>query len=350
MSFHELHYPLPSTYAIWNSDGLHVFANRLETEPPSRHQTSMWTRIRDVEQGTEIPTDEPMLIEDIQLFMCVIQPRVGHFWNRMRSSCFNDPAILRAECPRPRLEALKRQLDLVSLQLKSPSDPGTTETLPSTHYHGYEEPTVPGFDKIVSGRMKDLLFDALMLSHLLQIQLSTDIQLFSQISKDRNVPLGMQIPEARRQEREQRVCSATTWTTTCLARRALYHAAEVLVLHRDNREIERRMMDPIAIVALVHAALVVMAYCIFSGAKAPDESEPPSPFHTELTEWCNGNSPNKGAREMWINMAVGLPVEIERVRLCSANVGYFKARFRAFIPEVWELADTIAPGLSKEWV
>jgi hypothetical protein len=181
------------------------------------------------------------------------------------------------------------------------------------------------------------------------MQLSTDIQLFSKIAKDRNIPLGMQLPEARRQEREQRVSSATTWATTCLARRALYHAAEVLVLHRENKEIEPRTMDPIALVALVNAAQIVMAYCMFSGAKAPDVSDPPNSFHTELTEWCNGN-PNKGAREIWINMAVGLPVEIERVRLCSANVGYFAARFRAFIPEGWELADIIAPGISKEWV
>jgi len=348
ISFHELHYPLPTTYSIWNADGLHLFAERLETEPLSRHQTSMWTRIKDIEKGVEVPADEPMLIEDIQFFMCVIQPKVAHFWNKMRSSCLTeDSAALRAQCPRPRLETLKRQLDQISHQLKSPPDPGAPEALPSIHYHGYEDPSEPGFDTIVSRRMKDLVFDALMLSHLIQMQLSTDIPLFSQIAKDRNVPLGMQLPEARRQEREQRVCSATTWTTTSLARRALYHAAEVLVLHRQNEEIDARLMDPITLVAVVNAALIVWAYCTFSGAKAPDDMNRRSPFTTELTEWCNGNSPDKGSREMWINVGTGLPIEIEGVRLCDCNAGFFTARFRAFIPEGWELADTIAPGIWK---
>jgi len=215
------------------------------------------------------------------------------------------------------------------------------ELLPLKHYYGYEEPTEPGWENAALARAKDLLFDAKILYHLLHFQLNSDVRMFTQIAKDRSETLPFQVPEIRQQEREQRVRSATTWATTSLARRSLCHAAEVLVLHQQNKELDTRTLDPIAHVALATAALVVWAYCTFAGEGAPD---PSVTLFAELTKWCGGCVKYKG-REAWINMGAGIPIQVGGVKLCECNTLLLVRQFRAFIPKGWDLVDLIAPGI-----
>jgi hypothetical protein len=299
----------------------------------------MFERFKEIFNYKFEPKDEPMLIEDIQLYMCSNQPRIADFWVRMRNRCFIfSTNHYREECPRPRLDTLSHYLDRISSQLSDSVSFGA-EILPLKHYYGYEEPTEPAWQSAAPVRAKGLLFDAKMLYHLLHFQLNSDVRMLIQIAKDRSENLPFQIPEIRQQEREQRVSSATTWTATSLARRSLCHAAAVLVLHQQNKELDIRTLDPIAYVALATAALVVWAYCTFGGESAPD---PSVALFAELTKLCGGCE--KG-REAWIDMGAGIPTQIGGVRLCESNTLLLVGRFRAFIPDDWELADSIAPGI-----
>ncbi|TVY78284.1 Krueppel-like factor [Lachnellula suecica] len=335
----DLHFPPPCSYALFNGDGLHMFAERVETEPPSRQRISMSSLLRDNEQGKEIPTDEPTLIEDIQLYLCAIQPRIMLFWNKMRYNSYseNKPSMY-SECPMPRLRALKQKLDRISAQLShNLLEDGP---LPLLHYYGYEKPIDVDFQSAPSARAKALLFDAQIMYHLLIMQLDCDIGMLTQIAKDRTSILSIPLPEKHRQQREARASKVATWTETTLARTALCHAAEILVLHEHNHDFDIRTLDPISHVAVTTAALVVWAYCTFSEAGA----EQPSSFFAELTKWCGGD--DKG-REAWIQIGAGCPVKLGGVRLRECNVALLMSRFRAFIPEEWELANSMAPGVFK---
>ena len=301
----------------------------------------MSDRIKEIFDGKIEPKDEPLLLEDIQLFMCSNQPKIADFWERMRNCCFTfSPTSFRDECPRPRLDALKLYLDRISCQLSNPVNL-ETEILPLKYYYGYEDKDEPGWQDAALARAKGLLFDAKMLYHLLNIQLNSDVRMLTQIAKDRFVDIRMQLPSSREQERENRGSSARTWTTTSLARRSLIHAAEVLVLHQQNKDFDTRTLDPIAYVALATAALAMWAYCMFSGDGGPDPSQA---LFAELTKWCGGNE--KG-RDAWIGVGVGIPLDIAGVRLCESNASLLVGRFREFIPEGWELADSIAPGIFR---
>lgn len=313
----------------------------MENEPVSRDTTAMSDRIKDVYQGTTVePKDEPMLVEDILLYMCSNQSKVAGFWIKIRSCSFNfGMKSYKAECPRPRLDALKHRLNLIScrLSISNTVDLGANDPLPLKHYYGYEEPTEPGWQDAAVYRVKSLVIDAVMLYHLLHIQLNADIRMFTQIAKDRSETVPFPLPEKRQREREQRVDSAKTWAGTSLARRTLCHSTEILVLHQNNTEWEIQTLDPIAYVALATAALVVWAYCIFS-----ETLDPTVTVFAELTKWCGANEKERGA---FIGMGAGMPVQIDGVRLYACNAVLLAEKFRSLLPEGWEVAESIGPGI-----
>ncbi|TVY14195.1 Krueppel-like factor 11 [Lachnellula arida] len=265
----DLHFTIQSTYATWNAKGLDIFATRIEEEPTFRNQISMSDWIKDLHNWKIESKDRPLLIEDITLFMCSMEPKIAEFWDKMRNCSFvYSVEGFKANCPRHRLDALKLLLDRISCQLTRPTSL-ECEILPLRHYYGYEDPTEPGWQDAARARVKGLLFDAKMLYHCLNIQLNADIRMLAQLAKDGTATTNTQrhLPESdpEQQERESRAKLVKPWTTTSLARRSLLHAAEVLVLHEQNKEFDTRTMDPIAFVALAAGALAIWAYCMFSG-------------------------------------------------------------------------------------
>lgn len=312
----------------------------------------MFNRIKDFHNWKIEPKDKPLLIEDITLFMCSMVPRIAEFWDKMRNCSFvYSLESFKANCPRHRLDALKLLLGSISCQLSRPTSP-ECEILPVRHYYGYEDPAEPGWQDAARARAKGLMFDAKMLYHCLNIQLNADIRMLAQLAKDGTANTNMRLPEPEQEERESRAKLVTTWTTTSLARRSLLHAAEVLVLHREqNKGFDTRAMDPIAFVALATGALTIWAYCMFSGDGDIDAGTEPAgkekekeTLFAELTNWC-GKKRGLGG-EAWIGVGVGIPLDIGGVRLCEGNAALLVGRFWEFIPDGWELAESIAPGIS----
>ncbi|TVY29108.1 hypothetical protein LHYA1_G002464 [Lachnellula hyalina] len=300
----DLHFTFQSTYAAWNSSRLDLFATRIEAEPTFRNQITMRDRIKDIYDWNIEAKDKPLLIEDIILCMCSMEPRIAEFWDKMRDCSFvYSLESFKTECPRHRLEALKLFLDRISCQLSRPVSL-ECEILPLRYYYGYEDAAEPGSQDAALARAKGLLFDAKMLYHCLCIQLNTDIRMLAQLAKDGSANSLMQLPEPQQQERENRGKSVTTWTTTSLARQSLLHATEILVLHQQNKDFDTRIMDPIVYVALAAGALAVWAYCMFSGDAGRSEGEK---LFAELTNWCGRK---RNGRDAWVGVGVGIPLDI----------------------------------------
>ncbi|PMD37524.1 hypothetical protein L207DRAFT_77233 [Hyaloscypha variabilis F] len=352
----ELHYGLQNTYSLWNCDGLLLWEDRQATEPIFRTDKSLYNMISESVSESIIFREYPILIEDIQFYICSIQPSIWKVSDHGEySSDCEISIVLQKDTLRRRLELLKDRLNLMATQNVDNVEFGQEPYLPYRHYFGYENPSEPGWQNTVTARVKDLLFDTSILYNLFSLYLYADIGTFNKLAKDQTLDALQEVVQRHRHEREQRQFHVRKWIETPTARQALCHAVAILQTHQNQSTIfqagltiKQFTLDPMAYAALAVAALVVWTYSMF--AKLPCEAcftgSRVIVFHDiELTHWTAFDSQSEKEKEMWIETGADAPAQIHGIELCMCNSDLLTNLFRIYIPPDWELANVIAPGL-----
>jgi hypothetical protein len=297
-----------------------------------------------------------MLIEDIQLGICAMHNKSWHLRERIRDD--PDQEIgnsIERDALKRRFDAWKHLINQSPIQQTDHLDFSQDQHLAMRYYYGIEDHSDPGWQLIVFDRPKNLIFDTMMLYHLLNMHLFADIRTLNQLAKDKHPTDPMNLSgEIHLKAKERREMSIRKWVESASVRRALCHATDVLFSCNNISGHENSHVDPIAFVALSVGALIVWACCMFDGKGCPDcvseEAILPAVIApiTELTKWSGPRSSQvlDKNRETWIEMGdsrgaiTGLP-------LCRCNINLLLAKFRGCIRQGWDVADMIAPGIFK---
>jgi hypothetical protein len=360
----ELYFTLPSTYSLWNADGLYVWEERQSREPTFRSETSMFDMITDsLSDSSKSSSNIPMLIEDVQVCMCALQSSIWRFFQPATTpkDCEFD-VILQKDTLRRRLDALRSRLDQMATQNKGDCEFGEEPYMPLRQYYGYEDHSLSNWKEIVSARVKSLHFDAMMLSYLLGLHLHADIGMLNILAKCQTLSMLQELSERHCRAREQRQISARCWANTSTARQALCGAVDILVHHQTiTREqvsgLDKNTMEPIAHIAVSVAALVVWAYCTygtFSCESCTPELSPGTLFdgvHSiELTAWSSNHRDHQqqSIKDLWIEIGGGTRVQLQGMQICTCNIPFLIAPFQACLPQGWDLANQIAPDIFKQ--
>ncbi|CZT53103.1 uncharacterized protein RSE6_14543 [Rhynchosporium secalis] len=359
----ELHYSLPSTFRLYNADGLHIWEERQAKEPIYRSQTS--TRKMIARSSFDLVTEDekPMLIEDIQTCICAMQPNI---WKICAASGYyqHDTTIISKNNLKAQLDSLKNKLIEISNQLPDEDALKREKSMPYLFYFGYEDPSmirifpfsfpfkIPGWQYHVVARVKSLLFDSIMLYHLSSLQIFAELRKFTNLARDRQLGAIEKASTVHRQAREQRIVEMRAWGTTPTARWCLCHAVEILVAHQaiilDDRTsgLTLKTLDPIAHIALCAAALVVWVYCILD-VQGCEHCTPGIGTFIELKLSYSPDVHFEQEKEVWIDSGNGYRVKLQGIPICSCNVDILMAMFQEWLPDSWATADSMAPGIFK---
>lgn len=336
----DLYFTLPTTYTIYNSNGLHIWEERQTSEPTYRNQTMIFKMITDKFSDFYEKESNPMLIEDIQTCMCASWSSI---WKLLKSQ-----KVLKTYGPtlnpnkvalRQQLNLLKARLDRIHIQLSStPTYDRQGHYLPMEYYLGHEDHSLPSSASIVSVRMKDLLTDAMMLYHLLSISLSTNLGILVRLAKDRNLTPVEEASGAHGQARSERLFLAKQWSTSSNARRSLCHSVDILMAGRPFIE----NPDPISNIALIFAATVVHAYCIYGNCACVMCLPNPLVPVVEMTKWSNpGCDTYKNEREAWIEAGDEFRPQLQGIQMCCCNAAFLVELYKTYLPAGWEVASMI---------
>ncbi|TVY43912.1 hypothetical protein LOCC1_G003520 [Lachnellula occidentalis] len=356
----DLHFSLPSTFSLYNTNGLHIWEPRLIDEPSYRACKSMNDLILEntSENRFKSTSHQPLLIEDINLCLCAMQSKIwNHVQSNSKQKTNNAATCPEKESPSKDMERLKSRLDEILAQEPLPSDPnfGHEKLLPYRYYYGIEDHTQAGWQELVISRVKDLLSDTQMLFLLLDLHLSTDIPNLVQAARDQTPSAIEEESAIFQRAREQRRLDVRGWTSVPAARSAICRAIDILVTYQNfdsssslNTRLTRNL-DPICHIALCTSALVVWAYCQFHNDhdQTCHRQVPDPTAGSELTA-CSSDSVVGMAweKDAWIETGGDLqrPL-IHGVQICRCNISVLIGMFRACIPEGWGLVHVIAPGV-----
>jgi hypothetical protein len=352
----ELHYGLQSAYSVWNADGLPIWEIRQANEPISRSDKSLHSMINETASESTFSREYPILIEDIQVYMCAIQPSIWKISDHgEHSSDCEISIVLQKDSLRRRLESLKDRLDRIANQNSNDAEFGHEQCLPYRHYFGYEDQSQLGWQDIVTERVNDLLFDTLMLYNLLSLHLYAEVGIFNKLAKYQFLDPLRESSQRHRQAREQRQTHIIKWAGAPTARQALCHAVSILHGHqkikptwRQTAAIDTHTLDPITYAALSVGALVVWAYSTFNklGCDTCLHGSRLNTYHVvELTNWMTSTPQLEKEKETWIEMGAAIPVQLHGIELCKCNADLLTNLFRIYLPPDWELANVTAPGL-----
>jgi hypothetical protein len=345
----ELHYGLQCPYSVWDADSLPVWESRQAIEPISRSDKSLHSMINET-------TPESILVEDIQVYMCAIQPSIWKISDHgEHSSDCEISIVLQKDTLRRRLESLKDRIDRIANQNSNDAEFGQEQCLPYRHYFGYEDQSQLGWRDIVTERVNDLLFDTIMLYNLLSLHLYSEIGIFNRLAKDQFLDPLRESSHRHRQAREQRQTHIQKWVGTPTARQALCHSVSILHGHQNIKPsvqgtalLGSHTLDPIAYAALAVGTLVVWVYATFNmlGCEACFQGSRLNTYHVvELTNWMTSSPQLEREKDTWIEMGGAVPVQLHGVELCKCNANLLTNLFRIYLPPDWELANVIAPGL-----
>jgi hypothetical protein len=352
----ELHYGLQQTYSLWNANGLQVWESRQANEPIFRCDKSLQSMINESSSDSVIFREYPILIEDIQVYICAIQPGIWKVCDHgEHSSDCEISIVLQKDTLRRRLESLKVIINRIANQKPDSAEFGQENCLPYRHYFGYEDHTQPGWQKVVIARANDLLFDTFILYDMFSLHLYAEIGLFTRLAKDQFLDPLREASQRHCQAREQRQVHIKEWVETPTARQALCHAVAILHAHqslnpefKENRASDIYSLDPIAYAGLAAGALVVWAYSTFNklGCEACLLGSRMNHFRVvELTNWTTPCPQLEKEKETWLEMGAAMPVQLHGIELCKCNADLLTNLFRIYLPPDWELANIIAPGL-----
>ncbi|RFU31746.1 hypothetical protein B7463_g4610, partial [Scytalidium lignicola] len=347
----DLHYTLPSTFAFYNADGLHVWAERHLVEPFCRNSTSLCNVIRGDIRALGVVPEFQVLIEDIQSCLCGLQSSIlkvtqSGMGPRESSTDIN----LQKDFLRKQLDALKSRLDQMANQTIDNVDFGHERHLPMRYYYGYEDQSHPGWQNVVITRVRSLLFDTTMLYYLLSHHLSADISRLTQMARDMQMEATEELSENRRQALEQRKNAIIDWIPTPSARFALCQAVDVLVAHQNmkgSREADGLgavTLHPVSYIALCASALVVWAYCNFRHCKCDFFPVRTMPF-VELTRWAIPGTQFEKERASWVESRGNTLLRLQGIPMCQCNLDFLMIPFQGCLPRDWDIAEMVAPGV-----
>ncbi|KAF7944902.1 uncharacterized protein EAE97_005535 [Botrytis byssoidea] len=335
----ELHFPLPCTLSLWNAKELQTWEERQNDEPTYRNSKSMLSLIADSPLNADSTQEQPMLIEDIHLFLCAIQSDI---WKYSQNTFFQTDcrsnSVLRKDMLRRRLDRLKSRLDQIIGQVISYSKYNLqhNEPLIFRYYYGSEDHSLPSCHDAVTTRVKSMLFDAVMLHSLLSMHLSVNVNKLIQIARDQRLSTVEEFSEAHRLAREQRRTSMNGWASTTAVRFALCQSVDVLVAQRNlgngsGTPANVQASDPIRYAALCVSALTVWTFCKFCD-RGCEICVPGANPVVDLTTWSMPGSLFEKEKQAWIEMGdQGLMVrlQIQGIQLCGCNTASLIDLFQA---------------------
>lgn len=338
----ELQFRLPCTFVIHNADGLHVCNYLLPREPAIRAELSILDLIQDKQLDPSKPIDGLMLVEDIQLGLCAMQAGIWQLSEDLRRSSDSNNLSSR-DLLRKKLDYWKTWLVRIPFKQTDTLNLSQGQQTEMRFYHGMEDHSEAGWEMTVFSRPKALFFDAVMLYHLLGIQLYADIRILQQLAKDYSSgDTFCEFGVPYQQQKSKREATIREWTQTRLAREALCHSSAVLVTYSNLSGLENKTVDPIAFVALSIGALVIWAYCMFGVHEceicAPQGRSVARVPSVALTLWSELVLPEVLylGREKWVGSGGGR-VLLVGTQLCGCNVEPLIARFHACLPDGWNL-------------
>jgi len=359
LAVEDLHYVLPSTYALHNANGLHIFDTRYSIEPAVRSHTTMCTLIQILSQSNETqenPTDGLMLAEDVQLGICSLQPRL---WHRSMKSYMPDfSTVIEMNHIKKRLETWREWLNRIDVSENDASTFTAEQHWAMRFYYGLEDHSKSGWPNVVYYRQKSLVYDGIALYHLSHLQLYSNVRILSHLSKDLMPQSGLEgSGEVHQQTHLRRLAYVKEWAKSSNSRRSLCHAAAILGFYRDMSSSLREGIDPIIYIALTVSSLVVWAHGSFAihncQACNPELQiqDLPNQPSIELARWddiTTGSALEK-EKEDWIEAGGGL-IFIHGTVLCRCTLVPTVSLYQSCLPNDWDIASMIAPGLVKNQV
>jgi hypothetical protein len=299
----------------------------------------------------ENPIDGLMLAEDIQLGICSLQPRLWH--QSMKSHMPDFSTVIEMNHIKKRLETWKEWLNRIDV-----SETDACTFTPGQHwatrfYYGLEDHSKSGWPNLVYYRQKSLIYDGIALYHLSHLQLYSNIRILSHLSKDLMPQSGLEgSVEVHQQAHQRRLTYVKEWAKASNSRRSLCHAAAILGFYCDMSNSLREGIDPIMYITLTVSSLVVWAFdsfaihnCQACNPELLNQDLPHQP-PVELATWgdiTTGPALEK-VKENWIETGVGL-IFIRGTMLCRCTLVSIVSLYQSCLPNDWDIASMIAPGL-----
>lgn len=346
LTIEELHFPPPSTFALYDCNGLDIWDERQRLEPISRNSLTIYS-IATASTSIMLNSQQPVLIEDIDMKLANLSARIWQFVQHRRN-LESDPTETKLESMslEGQLMVCKAHIEAIVYQrVESGPAFGNEPTLPFRYYFGFEHSTTTNSERQqeTTARVESLLLSTIMNYHVVSLQLIADITLLSQHARDQHLSDIEKQADLQTSARNHREALVKKWALTPDARRALCHAVDVFTAHQTIRASSRSEVDsthsltPVSNNATVFAALVVWTYCTY----APEgclACVPGNPNDTvDLTKWSNmGLEANKDERNTWIDLGQLFRPKIDELQICVCNINFFMALYRQFLPAGWE--------------
>ncbi|KAM3083831.1 hypothetical protein ACMFMF_001193 [Clarireedia jacksonii] len=355
----ELHFRILETHALWHTDGLTFLQARYADEPKQRAQLAVCKMIEDHHFDTMECPEQVHTLEDILVCLCGIQTPIWQLSNRIKdTSTIVDLSLnIQKETLRQQLERLKRGLSKLSSKLTAQDVFQQLDKSPARYYFGVEPLNQPGWQDTVARRIALSIHATSILYHLLNIQLLSNIRALRKLAKDPSLSQVKAIFGGKYQElHNQRESAIRAWIQTPDARRALWHAMEILLIHNKTAStplLADSLLDPISYIAICTAALLVWTHCMYGQDPCDSILELPVLPHetgtsiqlTKLSETLNGAAYDEKWKETWVERGALFRPAIENVQLCRCNIRILMGKFEKYVPEGWETKEEIAPGI-----
>ncbi|KAJ4027947.1 hypothetical protein NW752_000198 [Fusarium irregulare] len=342
----EIDLTMPATYSLWNAFGLDIFFKRITWEPTDRSTFKMSEMIANPNTSAK----SLMLFEDIHLALCGLLPAIWNHAQVVRRSAEagrstpNSTASLAWQ-----LEAWKADVERLQHQCFQAFHGAGMGEFPFTAYIGDfdNDPTQAKAAAMVN--IKCLVSDCMMVYHLQNLQLYSDVRTINAVAKASVAPVLTDREPTIRPRLQKLHNNLRVWVKSVESRRALLHALAVLLSSESalaSNSPQTQSLDPIAYLATSTSLLVVWAWLLFSEAACscvPSLNhinigvDPPNLQNisiTRLDSWCQ----NDGT------------AAVSSIPLCRCVADGWMARFNALLPQGrrrWGLCTEVAPILSS---
>lgn len=371
----ELGYTLPSTHAAWNAPGLHIWQHRYPEEPSNRSSEMLTSLFPD---STYISASQPfVLLEDIHAGLCAIQVDI---WRHRNTIAINDDGMAgnTKRVLQARLDSWKLILDMTVIEDWSTTTAKNSlqiiNFIPRKYYYGVEDHTQPNWIDLVTARVKSLYVDALLLHHVLSMNIHADMNGLRTLASSATRKANPQQSDLTHSDVQHR---ARQWTHSQDSKESLWHACSILDMYRDENSTHSRRtrnplrptlsqlqhsqsgaLDPIAHIAVAQAALVIWAYAVYNsfGCQFCYAQYPQAyPTDASVVDLMATGILEKGKEWREWGERGEKRVMVDGVPVCGCHLRELVMRFGDCLPRQgegegqgrwgWETAETIAPCL-----
>ena len=318
LQMEELDINLPSTFALWNCDGLDIFEQRYEEEPCLRFVHNMHQLVK----SPPLNVPPVPLMEDIYQGLCGLWPRVWRYARMRRQNPKNDE---------PNAEAawIAEQLDFWKIRLRrfaercdvAKDTDGPSAVFLRAAYRGLEKQPPSGASDSATRRLEGLLAETVALYHLLGMHTSSDLLALQHLARASPADIGAGEVDAGGHLRG--------WTGSERGRTALLHAVATL---KAREEALTPVREDAAASPVVHAALlasvsVLWAWMIGLGGCTPGSH---SGGVVDLAQVARQQDSDEGR---WLQDGGSGPIILDGVLLCPCAGEAWSRRFSVVLAE-----------------